>query len=858
MAEQCTPDFSGMLACKASASVIEMMLKERNVKPSLDVACRNSSNDCVVSGPLESLISFEETCKKSKVKAKRLDVPCGYHSSAMDSITEPLKALGRSVRWLKPVIPVGSGVHGRLLEIEDCTNDYFAKHARQPVRFSDVINSIDAAGGFRDAQCLEIGPHPTVSSLVQSILASKTNSPIPALKKGQDGWFSLSTLLSQLSYSKDDINWREVFAGSQASVTSLPGYPLRGSEFAIPFHEDSKGSVTQVVAFSDTGFKLLPRIASALSTKELFRFETTTGILGSLISGHDVGGTPICPASVYHEVAMEAAQIAMSLSRDHILVMSNMRFANPLTRRTPNETQTVHVQLHKAEGTRSVEVEILVEKVADSSLISCATTTISAQNHNEIELRWLREAALVKRQLFYFDNTSIHSTFQTKLLYENIFARVVRYSKEYQTLIELKVSSSGLEGIGTFKLPHSSFAENAIISPAFTDTLLHTAGFIANLGVKPTEICICSHVQTIEVLYDDIDPSQTFTIYSQLFDGPKGSLLADAIVINSTGRAVAVAREMEFKRLQLTSFQRLIQSSAPPLQRSIEPLETTSEPSTTGNDTVVSSPSGYGTPKTPESSLDGIKRMISGIFSDACGFSENELDYSKSLDALGIDSLMQIEITGKLKQAFPKSNLAQDTLDECETIQELENTLLSKLMPGDTDSPLEMQTSPLKPHANSLVNGTANGGHSMNPYHDEKKRTESNPVPLNVKVNNGKTPLLCFHDGSGQISMYKKLQDPNRNLYGFFDPDYASNNARPSTLQQMAARYSALVSKSETPSLILCGKSPPSICLHLMHPQSYLQSTNPPFRLVIRWSRSLRGRNPAKIGRLRRERSYHD
>ena len=440
-------------------------------------------------------------------------------------------------------------------------------------------------------------------------------------------------------------------------------------------------------------------------------------------------------------------------------------------------------------------------------------------------MRWLREAALVKRQLFYFNNTSTHSTFQTKLLYENIFSRVVSYSKGYQTLLELKVSSSGLEGIGTFMLPYNTHTENCIISPAFTDTLLHTAGFIANLTVKPTEICICSHVEMIEILYDDIDPSQTFTIYSHLFDAAKGSLLADAIVVDAAGRAVAVAQEMEFKRLQLTSFQRVIQSPAATVKKNVEPLDsltfTPSEPSSTGENTVLSSPNGYGTPKTSESNHDGIKRIISGIFSDACGFPENQLDYSRSFDALGIDSLMQIEITGKLKQAFPKSSLGHDTLEECDTIQELEKILLSQLVSKDTDSPLETRTNSPKPHPKELLNGTAKEAKSMNAYNDERERAESNPVPLNTYSNDGKTSLFCFHDGSGQVSIYKKLCHHDRNLYGFFDPDYASQNPRPTSLHQMAARYAALVQERDTPSILLCGEYGPSIWSSPIHLQNH-------------------------------------
>ena len=811
IAEECPLNTSGMLACKASPLEIEEILKSETL--SLDIACRNSVSDCVVSGRLELIATFEDICNSRNIKSKRLHVPYGYHSSAMDPITESLKTLGRSIRWSKPVISVGSGVLGRCLETNDLTYDYFAMHARLPVRFSDVIGSINAAGGFHEARLLEIGPHPTVSPLVNSILASNSSPTIPVLKKGQDAWLSIGSMLNQLFHTKGNINWREVFSGTEAVVASLPGYPLQGQKFVVPFREGSESSVDQAVASDTTGFKLLPRLISGLSREGMVHFETTTRELGPLICGHDVGGTPICPASVYHELCLEAAQLVLNLPKDYILVMSNMTFASPLTHRSPSDTKTVQVQLHRSNKSNSVEVEILVVENPGSKLTPCASTTIIDQHQNAIELRWLREAALVKRQALYFNTTRKHSTFQKKLLYENIFSRVVKYSEDYQTLTDLSVSSATLEGIGTFELPNNSYTDNCIITPAFTDTLLHTAGFIANLSIKPTEICICSHVEAIEILYNNIDPDQSFTIYSHLFEATKASFLADAIVTNSAGRTVAVARGMEFKRLQLTSFQRLLQSSTESVPESMESQKalavSAEEIALAGEQTLVSSPNGYATPKTATNSHDIVKKTISSIFSIACGFAEEELDYSKSLDALGIDSLMQIEITHKLKQAFPQSSFADDTIAESETIQELEDKLLSQLASTTSESFLGMG-SPGETLGSTSSHRAPKLEQTVDVYEDFDSQAENNPIHLLGKSSSEKTLLLCFHDGSGQVSMYKKLQDVDRDIYGFSDPDYANNRPSIRSLQDMAARYVALIPKLETQSLILCGKPEPS------------------------------------------------
>ena len=176
----------------------------------------------------------------------------------------------------------------------------------------------------------------------------------------------------------------------------------------------------------------------------------------------------------------------------------------------------------------------------------------------------LKDAAISKRQSHYLlSKTNSLNFFQTKLLYERIFTRVVEYSREYQTLTKLVVSDPNLEGVGCFKLPADARTEIFVSPPVFTDTLLHAAGFIANLGVQSDQVCICSHVESIHILDRDIDYQDTFTVYCSLVDVIKDMLLADTYALNSAGKAVATIRGMEFKRLRLSTFQNLLRCSNP-------------------------------------------------------------------------------------------------------------------------------------------------------------------------------------------------------------------------------------------------------------------------------------------------------
>ena len=70
MTVHCTSRASGMTACELSFREAEAMLAENAHFVGLCVSCRNSSNEYVVSGPSDSLTSFEGACLKKEHQGK--------------------------------------------------------------------------------------------------------------------------------------------------------------------------------------------------------------------------------------------------------------------------------------------------------------------------------------------------------------------------------------------------------------------------------------------------------------------------------------------------------------------------------------------------------------------------------------------------------------------------------------------------------------------------------------------------------------------------------------------------------------------------------------------------------------------
>ena len=813
MTDNCVASASGMLACRLSPKKAEELILENPNVSQLTVACLNGISDCVVGGPLGQIEMFRKDCKARKVNVKSMDVPYAFHSPAMDPIVEPLKALGRSIRFARPTIPVSSNVFGRFFEEEDFSSDYFALHARQPVRFTEDLLNLQARELLDGAVFLEVGPQPTTIPMLRSSIHPESCTYLGTLQKGQDAWTSISSTLAAISLLKLPVNWREVFIGTSAKVTGLPGHPLEGSTYMIPYQETRQvvGSIEQfsMELRTKTEFNLLPWLKTQASSSEEFVLETTLAILGPLISGHDVGGISICPASVFHELALEGAQTMLEPLESQLLVVSRMTFASPLIYVPSQKADFVTVYITKHDLDSGVDFKIASYSTKDLKENTHCTGRVSLQNFRINASHWMKDAAVVNRQSQSFsDGRKNHiSTFQTKILYEAIFTRVVRYSPEYQSLVYLSVASSNLEGIGSFKIPSSS-QTGYLAPPVFTDTLLHAAGFIANLAVTSHEVCICTRVESIEISYRDIDYADTFTVYCSLLE-TKGAILADAIALTASGKVVAVIRDMEFKRLRLSAFQQALSRKS----TAVEPwnflVEQEKPQLPTGLDTPPTSGEVTNTPfESGGSLLHDLRIALHNIVMEFGGFSKQDIDYTNSLDELGIDSLMRIEIISKLTRKFPgQIGLDHNVLSECETLESLESTLASILQ-----SSVEL-TSLIGVPASASQRDSRQSTLVPSDY-SPSDGLQKNPVALHFS-HGELAPLCLFHDGSGQVSTYARLRDHDRSAYAFFDPHFGSNKRPHSSVNQMTEYYVSLLSRSKLSPLIVSGESGSRLLLDL-------------------------------------------
>ncbi|RBR23820.1 uncharacterized protein FIESC28_03436 [Fusarium coffeatum] len=795
MGERCPANTTGMLACHMTREESQAYISEDLTLDQLSIACHNGPQDCVIGGPLTQLAKLQARCKAHNIRSKLINVPFAFHTSAIDPIVEPLRALGRTVKLHDPTIPVISNVDGQAFCKSRDGSDYFANHTRNPVHFHGGVKSLEGLIGqssLDESLFVEIGPQPALLPVLKDFINSSSCTLLNTLQKGRDSWTSLGITLSAISLRKIEINWRQVFAGTSAQVTSLPGYPLEGSKFFVPFHEptgameNSEGSDHGTGRRLRTQYPLLSWLRTDAVTSGELVFETDMDTLGPLISGHDVGGTPICPASVFHELALEAAHSLLEPQKDEVLVVTGMTFSSPLIHLPLSVHGNCHDKIVRVRISKASELSTLPNFKITSCLANTSNETlhcsgyVDTQNLDAIAGQWIKDHALVTRQSRFFSGPAKDhmSTFRTKLLYENIFTRVVRYSPQYHSLQYLNVADSNLEGMGSFKISSHDTLDHYLAHPVFTDTLLHAAGFIANLAIGSNEIGICSGVESIMIAYHNLDYKDTCKIYCNLLE-VKGAIIADSVALDSSDRVIAVIRGMEFKKLQLSTFQqalcRMSSSSKPDEQEHSRKNQSLAVPLSAiaggkTEDRIITGSSS----DSPVLADTDMGKMFKNIVVRIGGFTEQDIDYKMSLGDLGIDSMMQIEITSEISRAFPgQTGISHHALSECETLEEMENMLFSVLQSSSKKMYKacvdESSSSGISAFQSTCVITPV----SSTPSHSAEGFSDSPTLPATLHVAEGfQTPLYLFHDGSGQVGMYKRLQGHDRTTYAFFDPKF--------------------------------------------------------------------------------------
>jgi amino acid adenylation domain-containing protein len=193
--------------------------------PGLAIAAINGPALCVVSGPYGEVDALEKALTGRNVVNRRLHTSHAFHSAMVDPMIEPLRAHLQSVRLSAPSIPYVSCVTGDWIRAEEATSPaYWARHAREPVRFADGVMKL----GELTAALLEVGPGATLSALAAQAMRGRSVSVIASMQdaaRERSDRECLLEALGRLWIHGATPDWQAVHGAPRARV-SLPSYPF--------------------------------------------------------------------------------------------------------------------------------------------------------------------------------------------------------------------------------------------------------------------------------------------------------------------------------------------------------------------------------------------------------------------------------------------------------------------------------------------------------------------------------------------------------------------------------------------------------------------------------------------------------
>ncbi|MFI6586824.1 ACP S-malonyltransferase [Embleya sp. NPDC050493] len=140
-----TSDPGGLLTLRlAPGHTLELLCSAQ--LPGLDLACDNSAEHTVVSGPDESLAAFAALAERKAVASKALTVRTLFHNRLRESAAGEWRRLGAEIDFRAPRYPVLSPLLGRDYADERELRDGVVGQLRHPVRYRNAVTTLRERG----------------------------------------------------------------------------------------------------------------------------------------------------------------------------------------------------------------------------------------------------------------------------------------------------------------------------------------------------------------------------------------------------------------------------------------------------------------------------------------------------------------------------------------------------------------------------------------------------------------------------------------------------------------------------------------------------------------------------------------
>ncbi|MCJ1252097.1 hypothetical protein MMC30_009335 [Trapelia coarctata] len=720
--ETCTAGTHTMLAVKASLGDV----RKASAGLFFEVACLNSPADTVLCGTVDTIKKLSRALSQAGHKNMALNLPYAFHSAHIEPILEDLGNLADGAIFNKPTIPVISPLLGQVVKndgIFDST--YISRHARETVKFFDAIEAaFDHGTVNKETIFIELGPHPACSSMIKATLGSRVCT-VASLHKAEDVWKTLSTSLCSLHCTGLPIDWSQFHRDFESSheLLSLPTYSFDNKNYWIDYVNDwclhkAEPRPAQLVE----SVKLPPKI-STLSTSSVHRvvfeeFKDDTGkvviqsdladpLLRAAILGHLVNSSGLCPSSIYADIGLTLGNYVYRRLRPQSeevgMNCGKMEVVKPLIVKegiTKPQVLQVTILANLKENLATLRY-VSIDPEGRETVLHAACT-IAYEDRAAWVSNWATTVYLIEGRIETLKTrvTENKADQISRGLAYKLFSALVQYDAKFQGMEEVIFDSRNYEATSRVKFQTNDKDGTFFCSPFWIDSLAHLSGFILNGSdaVDSRNFVYISHGWKSMRFARPLARTTTYNSYVKMQPGPNDIMAGDVYILEGSV-IVGVVGGLKFQRIPRRILDSLLPPTSSPTPKSgatIRQPERIISP----DRPVETKPLPKIKPKVTTEAMTRVSQMKfstrPSLLSRAMGIiaQESELPLTELQDdceffALGVDSLMSLQISGKFRETFD-IDIPSTIFLEYPTVGELKVHLQqfdATLIESSTDSP---------------------------------------------------------------------------------------------------------------------------------------------------------------------------
>ena len=203
--------------------------------PGVTVAAYNGAREVVVAGAEPDVDRLCNALSERRIHTQRLAVAHAFHSPLIEPALAGLERELAVIDFHPPARRLISDTTGAAAGEEVASPDYWIRHARLPVRFSDALDTLGTLGLHH---LIELGPGSTMLGLARRHPATDALTPLPSLSPRRPATVQLLSSLGHAFTEGAPVRWTRVTPPAGAHV-ALPTYPFERRRFWLPERADT-------------------------------------------------------------------------------------------------------------------------------------------------------------------------------------------------------------------------------------------------------------------------------------------------------------------------------------------------------------------------------------------------------------------------------------------------------------------------------------------------------------------------------------------------------------------------------------------------------------------------------------------